>query len=223
MCVRGEEDGELRGGGRGGDLREARLSPLQLGGRTMQQGGGVSTHTHTLVHACCEHTHMVTYTHNKTVSIINHQVAQWCPSLETDPGPVSAQDRGYMLTSQRIVGNLTVLSCLCSYRTFMRPRYKVAHKMVTAMEWKCCHGYSGEDCSSGPIGGAGTQISTNRPQPKPGGHGGGGQGGGGQGGGAGYGQDGGDSGEWTLWNIHSGAFCSLAGPAHRSRSRLKSH
>uniref|UniRef100_A0AAQ4P6V4 Elastin microfibril interfacer 1b n=1 Tax=Gasterosteus aculeatus aculeatus TaxID=481459 RepID=A0AAQ4P6V4_GASAC len=80
------------------------------------------------------------------------------------------------------------------YRTFMRPRYKVAHKMVTAMEWKCCHGYSGEDCSSGPIGGAGTQISTNRPQPKPGGHGGGGQGGGGQGGGAGYGQDGGDSG-----------------------------
>uniref|UniRef100_A0A8C2ZSN8 Elastin microfibril interfacer 1b n=1 Tax=Cyclopterus lumpus TaxID=8103 RepID=A0A8C2ZSN8_CYCLU len=36
------------------------------------------------------------------------------------------------------------------YRTYMRPRYKVAHKMVTQMEWKCCHGYSGEDCNGGP-------------------------------------------------------------------------
>uniref|UniRef100_A0A3B4TYR1 EMI domain-containing protein n=1 Tax=Seriola dumerili TaxID=41447 RepID=A0A3B4TYR1_SERDU len=54
------------------------------------------------------------------------------------------------------------------YRTYMRPRYKVAYKMVTEMEWKCCHGYSGEDCNDGPVGGAGTQISTTRPQPRPG-------------------------------------------------------
>ncbi|XP_034416837.1 EMILIN-1-like [Cyclopterus lumpus] len=75
------------------------------------------------------------------------------------------------------------------YRTYMRPRYKVAHKMVTQMEWKCCHGYSGEDCNGGPVGGAGTQISTTRSQPRPGG-----QGGGGQGGGTGYGQGGGGHG-----------------------------
>uniref|UniRef100_A0A3Q0RH89 Elastin microfibril interfacer 1 n=1 Tax=Amphilophus citrinellus TaxID=61819 RepID=A0A3Q0RH89_AMPCI len=55
------------------------------------------------------------------------------------------------------------------YRTYMRPRYKVAYKMVTEMEWKCCHGYSGEDCNTGPAGGAGTQISTTRPQPGQGG------------------------------------------------------
>ncbi|XP_039979405.1 EMILIN-1-like isoform X2 [Xiphias gladius] len=76
------------------------------------------------------------------------------------------------------------------YRTYMRPRYKVAYKMVTEMEWKCCHGYSGEDCTNGPVGGAGPQISTTRPQPRPG------QGGGvnhGQGGG-GYGQGGSSSG-----------------------------
>lgn len=36
------------------------------------------------------------------------------------------------------------------YRTYRRPRYKVAYKMVTEMEWKCCHGYSGEDCHNGP-------------------------------------------------------------------------
>ncbi|XP_030630719.1 EMILIN-1b [Chanos chanos] len=53
------------------------------------------------------------------------------------------------------------------YRTYMRPRYKVAYKMVTEMEWKCCHGYSGEDCNEGPNGGSVTQISTARPWPKP--------------------------------------------------------
>lgn len=37
-----------------------------------------------------------------------------------------------------------------AYRTYRRPRYKVAYKMVTEMEWKCCHGYSGEDCHNGP-------------------------------------------------------------------------
>ncbi|XP_034426095.1 EMILIN-1-like [Hippoglossus hippoglossus] len=70
------------------------------------------------------------------------------------------------------------------YRTFMRPRYKVAYKMVTQMEWKCCHGYSGEDCSNGPAGGAGPQVSTYRPQPRPE-HGGGTGSGGGQSGGHG--------------------------------------
>ncbi|XP_068189604.1 EMILIN-1-A-like [Antennarius striatus] len=82
------------------------------------------------------------------------------------------------------------------YRTYMRPRYKVAHKMVTEMEWRCCHGYSGENCNNGPVGGTGSHVSTNKPQPRPG-QGGGtsyGQGGGtnyGQGGGTNYGQGGG--------------------------------
>ncbi|XP_056134844.1 EMILIN-1-A-like [Lampris incognitus] len=59
-------------------------------------------------------------------------------------------------------------SRVVAYRTYMRPRYKVAYKMVTEMEWKCCHGYSGDDCSDGPVGGGGTQISTARPRPRPG-------------------------------------------------------
>ncbi|XP_052001127.1 EMILIN-1-like [Xyrauchen texanus] len=53
------------------------------------------------------------------------------------------------------------------YRTYMRPRYKVAYKMVTEMEWKCCLGFSGEDCNDGPNGGSDTQISTVRPWPRP--------------------------------------------------------
>ncbi|XP_060773435.1 EMILIN-1-A [Neoarius graeffei] len=38
------------------------------------------------------------------------------------------------------------------YRTYRRPKYKIAYKMVTDMEWKCCNGYSGEDCSKGSNG-----------------------------------------------------------------------
>ncbi|XP_049575102.1 EMILIN-1b isoform X1 [Syngnathus scovelli] len=51
------------------------------------------------------------------------------------------------------------------YRTYMRPRYKVAYKMATQLEWKCCQGYSGDNCSNGPLGGTG---STNRPELHPG-------------------------------------------------------
>ncbi|XP_064411500.1 EMILIN-1-A [Latimeria chalumnae] len=56
-----------------------------------------------------------------------------------------------------------------AYRTFLRPRYKIAHKTVTNMEWKCCHGYSGTDCADGPTGEQtqGTMIVTSRPQPRP--------------------------------------------------------
>lgn len=43
--------------------------------------------------------------------------------------------------------------------------------MVTEMEWKCCHGYSGEDCNTHHVSGNGgsvTPISTARPAwPKP--------------------------------------------------------
>uniref|UniRef100_A0A3B4BFT5 EMI domain-containing protein n=1 Tax=Periophthalmus magnuspinnatus TaxID=409849 RepID=A0A3B4BFT5_9GOBI len=46
-------------------------------------------------------------------------------------------------------------SRVVSYRTYMRPRYKVAYKMVTEMEWKCCQGFSGDDCNTPPAGGTG--------------------------------------------------------------------
>ncbi|XP_071221220.1 EMILIN-1-A-like [Salvelinus alpinus] len=61
----------------------------------------------------------------------------------------------------------TQCSRTVTYRTYMKPRYKVAYKMVTDMEWKCCHGYTGDECSEGPSGGSGTQIATARPRPKP--------------------------------------------------------
>ncbi|XP_056452501.1 EMILIN-2 [Gadus chalcogrammus] len=33
-----------------------------------------------------------------------------------------------------------------TYRTQFRPMYKIAFKIVTRLEWKCCPGYQGQDC-----------------------------------------------------------------------------
>ncbi|XP_053135217.1 EMI domain-containing protein 1 isoform X2 [Hemicordylus capensis] len=35
-----------------------------------------------------------------------------------------------------------------SYRTIVRPMYKQAYKMVTALEWKCCAGHTGVNCEA---------------------------------------------------------------------------
>uniref|UniRef100_A0A8B9HZQ6 EMI domain-containing protein n=1 Tax=Astyanax mexicanus TaxID=7994 RepID=A0A8B9HZQ6_ASTMX len=37
-----------------------------------------------------------------------------------------------------------------SYRTVVRPSYKVVYRTITALEWKCCPGYSGTHCEEGP-------------------------------------------------------------------------
>ncbi|XP_061734200.1 collagen alpha-1(XXVI) chain isoform X2 [Nerophis ophidion] len=37
-------------------------------------------------------------------------------------------------------------SKVLSYRTVIRPSFKVAYKQVTALEWKCCPGFVGEEC-----------------------------------------------------------------------------
>lgn len=44
---------------------------------------------------------------------------------------------------------LTVARVCCSYRTVVRPSYKVVYRTVTSLEWKCCPGYSGSQCEEG--------------------------------------------------------------------------
>ncbi|XP_019394870.1 PREDICTED: EMI domain-containing protein 1 isoform X3 [Crocodylus porosus] len=36
-----------------------------------------------------------------------------------------------------------------SYRTIVRPMYKVAYKTFTALEWRCCPGHTGANCEEG--------------------------------------------------------------------------
>ncbi|XP_065691306.2 EMILIN-1 isoform X1 [Patagioenas fasciata] len=51
-----------------------------------------------------------------------------------------------------------------AYRSFLRPRYKVAQRTVSELAWRCCQGYSGEDCTEGPA----APLPTGRPPPRPG-------------------------------------------------------
>ncbi|XP_051540387.1 collagen alpha-1(XXVI) chain-like isoform X1 [Myxocyprinus asiaticus] len=37
-------------------------------------------------------------------------------------------------------------SNLISYRTLMRPVYRVTYRKITSLEWRCCPGFHGEDC-----------------------------------------------------------------------------
>ncbi|XP_051947655.1 EMILIN-3 [Xyrauchen texanus] len=36
------------------------------------------------------------------------------------------------------------------YRTLFKPQYKLGHKTITELEWRCCPGYSGENCIDRP-------------------------------------------------------------------------
>ncbi|XP_072412551.1 EMILIN-3 isoform X1 [Chiloscyllium punctatum] len=38
------------------------------------------------------------------------------------------------------------------YRTFYKPKYKIGYKTVTELEWRCCPGYSGDNCQEGSTG-----------------------------------------------------------------------
>uniref|UniRef100_A0A452SNN2 EMI domain-containing protein n=1 Tax=Ursus americanus TaxID=9643 RepID=A0A452SNN2_URSAM len=38
---------------------------------------------------------------------------------------------------------------LVSYRTLIRPTYRVSYRTVTALEWRCCPGFTGSNCEEG--------------------------------------------------------------------------
>lgn len=43
--------------------------------------------------------------------------------------------------------NITIHNCLSRYHTPLRPMYKIGYKQVTELEWRCCPGYQGHDCT----------------------------------------------------------------------------
>lgn len=48
-----------------------------------------------------------------------------------------------------ICDGLRVCASFPSYRTVVRPSYKVVYRTVTSLEWKCCPGFSGAACEEG--------------------------------------------------------------------------
>uniref|UniRef100_A0A803VVK1 Collagen type XXVI alpha 1 chain n=1 Tax=Ficedula albicollis TaxID=59894 RepID=A0A803VVK1_FICAL len=41
---------------------------------------------------------------------------------------------------------------LVSYRTLIRPTYKMSYRTVTTLEWRCCPGFTGSNCEEGSSG-----------------------------------------------------------------------
>ncbi|KAG5840336.1 hypothetical protein ANANG_G00187720 [Anguilla anguilla] len=80
-----------------------------------------------------------------------YQRRNWCPHSVTKTVTCQVQN-GTVL--QRVYQNCRwPQGCSGgSYRTVVRPSYKVAYRTVTALEWKCCPGYRGPHCDEDTSG-----------------------------------------------------------------------
>ncbi|XP_040902147.1 collagen alpha-1(XXVI) chain isoform X2 [Toxotes jaculatrix] len=76
------------------------------------------------------------------------QLRNWCQY--TVSKTVTCQvHNGTETTVQRVIQGCRwpgPCSKVISYRTIIRPSFKVAYKQVTALEWRCCPGFVGEEC-----------------------------------------------------------------------------
>ncbi|XP_070827129.1 collagen alpha-1(XXVI) chain isoform X2 [Chaetodon trifascialis] len=76
------------------------------------------------------------------------QLRNWCQY--TVSRTVSCQvHNGTETTVQRVFQGCRwpgPCSKVISYRTMIRPSFKVTYKQVTALEWRCCPGFVGEEC-----------------------------------------------------------------------------
>ncbi|XP_026874920.2 collagen alpha-1(XXVI) chain-like [Electrophorus electricus] len=80
---------------------------------------------------------------------INSQRRNWC-QYTTSKTVTCQVHNGTETTVQRVFQGCRwpgPCAKLISYRTLVRPAYKVAYRQVTVLEWKCCPGFHGSDCS----------------------------------------------------------------------------
>ncbi|KAK6313215.1 hypothetical protein J4Q44_G00165620 [Coregonus suidteri] len=74
-----------------------------------------------------------------------YQKRNWCPHTVTKTVTCQVQNG---TTLQRVYHTCRwPQGCTeGSYRTVVRPSYKVVYRAITSLEWKCCPGYSGTTC-----------------------------------------------------------------------------
>ncbi|GLD53980.1 EMI domain-containing protein 1 isoform X1 [Lates japonicus] len=79
-----------------------------------------------------------------------YQKRNWCPHTVTKTVTCQVQN-GTIL--QRVYQTCRwPQGCTGgSYRTVVRPSYKVVYRTVTSLEWKCCPGFSGAACEEGEL------------------------------------------------------------------------
>ncbi|CDQ79888.1 unnamed protein product [Oncorhynchus mykiss] len=77
-----------------------------------------------------------------------YQKRNWCPHTVTKTVTCQVQNG---TTLQRVYQTCRwPQGCTGgSYRTVVRPSYKVVYRTINSLEWKCCPGYSGTACEEG--------------------------------------------------------------------------
>uniref|UniRef100_S4RSX9 EMI domain-containing protein n=1 Tax=Petromyzon marinus TaxID=7757 RepID=S4RSX9_PETMA len=75
----------------------------------------------------------------------------WCQYTVTKMVTCQVQNGSETYTQRLYQSCRWPLRCsnIVSYRTLIRPMYRVTYRTVSAFEWRCCPGFMGPSCEEG--------------------------------------------------------------------------
>uniref|UniRef100_A0A8C6PE75 EMI domain-containing protein n=1 Tax=Nothobranchius furzeri TaxID=105023 RepID=A0A8C6PE75_NOTFU len=85
------------------------------------------------------------------ISFIVHR-RNWCQHTVSRTVPCKVHN-GTETSVQRVLGCRWPGPCakVISYRTVIKPLFKITYKQITSLEWRCCPGFVGDECHEGEL------------------------------------------------------------------------